>query len=143
MVPADCAQMWARVGRGNRGWGDWCCGTTGWASAGRSRSVLRSACGGVGEPAEASLPPVEIHDRLAQLLRPEVRPHDRAEAQLGVGRFPQQEIAQAPLAASPDQEVDWWRERTAVVHDRKQPSKRFTGGDRAGGQALGCAKDGV
>src|SRR5919108_3928158 len=56
--------------------------------------------------AKASLPAVEIRQGVLEIRGTEVRPPPVGEIQLGVRTFPQQEIAQPPLTARPDQQVD-------------------------------------
>ncbi len=59
----------------------------------------------LGHEPEAALPPAEMLDRGVELALVEVRPQRVAEVQLGVGEIPQQEIADALLAAGADQQV--------------------------------------
>ena len=64
----------------------------------------------VSDLARASSPkrrcrPTEMLDRGVELALAEVRPQRVAEIQLGVGEIPQQEIADALLAAGADQQV--------------------------------------
>src|SRR5262245_35464331 len=62
--------------------------------------VLRSGLLGGGEmrdrahAAEAALAAAEIHDRCGEIVAAEVGPQHVDEAELGVGRFPEQEIGQ-------------------------------------------------
>src|SRR5262245_43745655 len=56
------------------------------------------------EPAEAALAAMEIRNGGAQIVAAEIGPQHIDEAQLGVGRLPQQEIGQPLLTAGADQE---------------------------------------
>src|SRR5882672_8205635 len=49
--------------------------------------------------------PTELGDRLFQVLLAEIRPQSIDEHQLGIGTLPEQEIADALLAARADQQV--------------------------------------
>ncbi len=64
------------------------------------------SCAGAAEAAEAALAAMEIGDRGAQIVGAEVGPQRVDEAELGVGRLPQQEIGQPLFAAGADEEID-------------------------------------
>src|SRR3989338_251254 len=55
---------------------------------------------------ETPLAPAEVLKRLLELGHGEVRPQGRREVKLGVGALPEQEVAQAQLAAGAEEEVD-------------------------------------
>src|SRR5882672_5749933 len=80
-----------------------------WSSAPRGR---RGA--GKGERSEAPVARVEVVEGRGQIGGGEVRPHGRHEAELGIGAFPEEEIAQALLASGADEQVDVGRARPAV-----------------------------
>src|SRR5512145_3057187 len=58
-----------------------------------------------GDAAEASLPLLEEGERLEVLALAELRPHALADVDLGVGELPQEEVADAHLAAGADEQV--------------------------------------
>ena len=58
------------------------------------------------QAAEAPLAALEIGDGRAQIVGAEIGPQRIDEAQLGVGRLPQQEVGQPLLAAGADDKVD-------------------------------------
>src|SRR3989338_2715427 len=62
-------------------------------------------CGGR-QPPEAALAPVELLERRPELGHGKIRPQGRGEVKLGVGALPEQEVAQAQLAAGAEEEVD-------------------------------------
>src|SRR3990167_6092554 len=62
-------------------------------------------CGGRQAP-ETPLAPAEVLKRLLELGHGEVRPQGRGEVELCVGALPQEEVAQAQLAAGAEEEVD-------------------------------------
>ena len=49
---------------------------------------------------------MEVVEGRGQIGGGEVRPHARHEPELGIGAFPEEEIAQALLASGADQDVD-------------------------------------
>src|SRR5687768_5986231 len=61
---------------------------------------------GGGQCAEAPLPAAKVGDRPFQIRRGEVRPPRVGEVQLRIRRFPQEEIAEAALAASANEQID-------------------------------------
>ena len=60
---------------------------------------------GFGQASEAPLAAEKILDGGLEIGRVEFGPHSRREQQLGVGAFPQHEIAQPPLAARANQKI--------------------------------------
>src|SRR5262249_21100891 len=75
--------------------------------------------------------PPEFGNRLLQVLLAEIRPQRVDEPQLGVGTLPQQEIADALLAAGADQQI-------RIGHARRQQlllEARFV--DAIGGELAG------
>ena len=54
---------------------------------------------------------VELAHGGGQIRRPEIRPHHASKHQLGIGALPQQEVAEPPLAAGADQQIDGRPER--------------------------------
>ena len=48
----------------------------------------------------------EFGDRRVQVLLGEIGPEGVDEDELGVGAFPEHEVAETPLTAAPDQEID-------------------------------------
>src|SRR5438874_1118848 len=69
----------------------------------RSSSEWRSARSNRGTV--AALAAAIIGDRLLQVAAPEIRPKGLGEHQLGIGALPEQEIADALLAAGADQQI--------------------------------------
>src|SRR4029450_6332554 len=57
------------------------------------------------DAAISPLTPTELGDRLLQMVLAEIRPQRVDEHQLGIGTLPEQEIADALLAAGADQQV--------------------------------------
>src|SRR5512134_458919 len=72
---------------------------------GRVRADRRASVAGLVDPAEAPGPLLEVPDRLVEVLAVEVRPENRREVQLRVRGLPQQEVAEALLAAGADDQV--------------------------------------
>src|ERR1700722_5545958 len=68
------------------------------------------------ERAEAPLTPSEVLERASKAQLVEIRPQAIREVQLRVGAFPEQEVAQALLAAGADQKVDLAGRMRAVIH---------------------------
>src|SRR5947209_9180827 len=68
------------------------------ATRNAQRATLRKA-------AEPSGPPAELREGLVQLLAPEVGPAYRSRIVLGIRRLPQQEVTEAELTTSADDEV--------------------------------------
>src|ERR1700691_2024090 len=66
---------------------------------------------GRGDAAEASLAAGVVGERLRERRLVEIRPQAVDEMEFGVRTFPQQEVAQASLAAGADQEVHGRRGR--------------------------------
>src|SRR5271157_6189772 len=81
---------------------------------------------------EAALAAVEFADGGPEVGAVEIGPHAAGEDQLGVGAFPQQEVAETLLAAGADEEIDRRAERSV---------EGFTGelGRMAGGGEDGVA----
>src|SRR5207247_2451316 len=69
---------------------------------------------GKGERAEAAVARVEVVEGHGQVGGGKVRPHARHKAELGIGTFPEQEIAEALLASRANEQVDVGRARPAV-----------------------------
>src|SRR5262245_46493942 len=81
-----------------------------------SRPRFRPARGvgaSAADAAIASLTPTKLRDRLLKVLLAEVGPQRVDKHQLGIGALPQQEIADALLAAGADQQV-------GIGHARRQ-----------------------
>src|SRR6185437_4560506 len=67
------------------------------------------------EAAESALPGVKVRDRGRQVIGGERGPHDVAEQELGVRAFPEEEIAQPPLSAGADEQIDVGRRGAGAV----------------------------
>src|SRR5690606_14488374 len=78
-----------------------------------ARSAARHRHGGqlFAGTAEASLAPAVRGDRLIKRRRVEVRPQGVREIELGIGKLPQQEIADALFTSCADEQV-WLRQVT-------------------------------
>ena len=76
---------------------------------------------------------MEIVECGAQVVGAEVRPQRVDEAELGVGRFPEQEIRQPLFAAGADEEIDVVLSVAAVP--RQQPGELLARGGRSRRQA--------
>src|SRR6185369_7288803 len=61
---------------------------------------------GAANAPEAALAAMEIDECYAQIVGAEVRPQRVEEAELGVGRFPEQEIRQPLFAAGANEKID-------------------------------------
>src|SRR5678815_1218801 len=83
------------------------------------------------QSAEPALTRMEIHQRRLEVHRPELRPQAVAEVQLGVGGFPEQEVAQPALTTRADEEIDR-RHRRAVIDQRDQALEAVAIDVRAG-----------
>src|SRR5436190_14693125 len=68
---------------------------------------------------ESPIAPAKVRQRLAEIVRRELRPHLFHEQQLGVRAFPQQEVAQPLLASGPDQQIDLARRQPVVIDARE------------------------
>src|SRR5439155_5247022 len=68
----------------------------------------------------APLAPVELRDGRFEVGAGEVGPHPLAKDNLSIGDFPEQAIAQAPLAAATDQQVHVGSGTPDVVRVRQQ-----------------------
>ena len=72
------------------------------------------------EPSEAAFPAGVPGERLVEVGRPDVRPEPVAEEELGVGSLPDEEVADPPLAAGPDDEVDLGRTAVPRAGERRE-----------------------
>ena len=78
-----------------------------------------------GKAAEAPLAMVKgMHGR-GEIRRAEVGPHAGREDELRVRAFPQQEVAEALLAAGAHEEIDVQRRGAAMIRDREEPDERL------------------
>src|SRR5439155_16262971 len=120
-------------------------GSGGRASSSRSwRSSRRS----LWQPAEAALSPAEFADRRGEIGGADIRPVAVAEVELGVRALPQQEVAEALLAAGADEEVDVGEEEarldrgTAGVVGEGPEEERLVAGGRLLGRVDRHAEEG-
>src|SRR5262245_53379083 len=86
------------------------------------------------EPAEAALAPVELAHRVRQLARAELGPRRLDEQQLGIGGLPEQEVAEALLAAGAHQEIHVAGEAVAEPLIERFALQRLTRSAARGGQ---------
>src|SRR5207244_13474826 len=88
------------------------------------------------QPAEAALSPAEFADRRGEIGGADIRPVAVAEVELGVRALPQQEVAEALLAAGADEEIDVGEEEarldrgTAGGGDEEPEEERHVAGRR-------------
>src|SRR5579875_992912 len=71
----------------------------------REASLTRSSSG-TRQTAVAAVAPAELGDGAGELGGIELGPHARREVQLGIGGFPEHEIAESLFAAGADQKID-------------------------------------
>src|SRR5258708_1028507 len=69
-------------------------------------SAARARDRGFGNPAKSPIPLAILGERLCEGIFVEIGPEAVDEMQLRVGAFPEQEVAEALLAAGADQEID-------------------------------------
>mmetsp|Transcript_10610 Transcript_10610/g.43394 ORF Transcript_10610/g.43394 Transcript_10610/m.43394 type:complete len:538 (+) Transcript_10610:732-2345(+) len=94
--------------------------------SGRDRGVL--------DAAEAAVPLVEGRNSGIEFTLTELGPQTVREHELGVGGLPEQEVADAHLAAGADEQVRVGR--VAQRHELRQPGLGQLGGRHAGGDGL-------
>ena len=81
----------------------------------------------VGKTAKTSLPDLELPDGGHEVVRREIRPRTVCEEEIGVARFPEEEVAETSLATGANQEVDV-RRAGGGAGGGLDPDSRWRGG---------------
>src|SRR5215510_8505222 len=71
----------------------------------RAPSAIAAPADLLAREPEAALAPLEVRDRLHEVLLAELRPHRLRRVELGVGYLPEEEVRDPRLGARADQEV--------------------------------------
>ena len=85
----------------------------------------------------------KLIDRGRQIRGGEIRPHDVAKHDFGVGVFPEQKIAEPLLSACSNQKVNVGPEARRVSRPRQRTGKRFSGRPRSRSELPGGFDDRV
>src|SRR5690348_1087874 len=98
---------------------------------------------GFGDAAEAAVAGEEIVEGFCEVFGLKIGPHAGREEKLGVGAFPEEEIAEAAFASGADEQIDV-RNRSAGIGDFAEAAAKFALRDfEAGKHPAGGTKNGV